>query len=125
MRQKTGADGGQGSDGLVLGFEHSSTGGGRHHGQGRNSRRDQSLREMMPVEQGRVKILKDKGFGFLECCDRAGDMFFHQTESNESLCVGDEVEFRYLIVLHGVHSFAWWWWFMACSPLSHWSVTVT
>ncbi len=94
MRWRTGADEGQGSDGLVLGFQHSSTGGGKHRGHASNSRRDQLLRETMPVEQGRVKSLKDKGFGFLECCDRAGDLFFHHTESSESLCVGDEVEFR-------------------------------
>ncbi len=120
-----GANGG--SDGLVLGFEHSSTCSGRHHRQGRNSRRDQSLREMMPIVRGRVKSLKDKGFGFLECCDRAGDMFFHQTESNENLCVGDEVEFRYLIfffylALIYVHYGGGSSWF---ASLSHWSVTVT
>ncbi len=96
LRRRTGANGGQGSDGLVLGSNHSSTtmGGWKHHGQIASSRRDQSSREMIPVEHGRVKSLKDKGFGFLECCDRDGDMFFHLTESKENLSVGDEVEFR-------------------------------
>ncbi len=91
------ADEGKESHDLVLGFQHGSKGRGKqHYGRGgaNNFRRDQLARETMPVEQGRVKSLKDKGFGFLECCDRAGDMFFHQTESSESLCVGDEVEFR-------------------------------
>lgn len=33
------------------------------------------------------------GFGFIRCCERPGELFFHLSEAQDSVAVGDDVEF--------------------------------
>ncbi|CAM9258999.1 unnamed protein product, partial [Phaeothamnion confervicola] len=43
-------------------------------------------------EQGRVATLREQ-FGFIQCCDRPGDLFFHLSVAPDGISIGDEVEF--------------------------------
>jgi cold shock CspA family protein len=61
----------------------------------RKQNQPQQQQQQQPVrrEQGRVRALKD-GFGFIACCERPGDLFFHFQEApRDGIRIGDDVEF--------------------------------
>lgn len=38
---------------------------------------------------GTIKSIKDKGFGFIDCDDKEGDLFFHATGTADGVEFGD------------------------------------